>query len=463
MKSLGTTSRLPAVAVPKGPAPAAPRIRQVLAGGYVAGYLLLVALPIAVLLWGPLPTGGGFKWDFAMGLGFGGLAMLGVQFALTARFRRLTAPFGIDIIYYFHRWAAIGAVSLITVHYLIVRLAYPETIGPANPLRAPFPLTAGRGALLLFIALVVTSVARKRLALSYDRWRIWHGMMAAAAILLAIVHVEGTGNYTRAAWKGGLWIGYTALWVALLGYIRLVRPLCLRRRPYRVTGVVPQGGSAWELTLHPGGNWRLPFKPGQFAWVSIGGSPFRAEEHPFSFSGSASSPEELKFTIKALGDFTRTIGRTKVGEVACVDGPYGVFSPDLHPGATGFVFIAGGVGIAPIMSMLRTMADRGETRPLHLIYGNWRWGEILFRTELEHLAERLPLKITHVLQEPPPGWRGRTGFVTEAVLSESLPPSARSHHFFLCGPRAMTEFVTPSLRRLGVHRNRVHFEHFEMA
>lgn len=445
------------------PADPLPWLRHTLAGEDVALYLLIVTLPLAALLVGPVPAGGGFWWDFAMGLGFAGLAMLGVQFVLTARFRRLSAPFGIDIIYYFHRWAAIGAVGLLLAHYLIVRLAYPSALGPANPFRASFPMTAGRVALLLFIALIVTSVARKRLALAYDRWRRWHGVMAVAAVVLAIIHIEGIGYYTRVAWKGGLWIGYSALWVAVLAYIRLVRPLRLRRHPYRVVSVTRRGGSAWELSLRPEGNWRMPFRPGQFAWVSLGRSPFRAEEHPFSFSGSAAAPDSLQFTIKALGDFTRTIGSTKVGEVAYVDGPYGVFTPELYPSAVGFVFIAGGVGIAPIMSILRTMSERGEKRPLHLVYGNWRWDEVLFRDELEQLAHRLPLKVIHVLQEPPPGWSGRTGFISEETLRESLSLSALTYHFFLCGPRPMTDFVTPSLRHLGVRSARIHFEHFEMA
>lgn len=305
--------------------------RKAQAASRVAAYLAVVAIPIIALLVGPVPPGGGFFWDFAMGLGFGGLAMLGVQFALTARFHRLAAPFGIDLVYYFHRWAATGAVGLVLAHYLIIRLCYPQALGPANPFRAPVHLSAGRVALVLFIALIATSFARKKLHFSYDRWRIWHGIMAVPAVVLALVHIEGTGNYTNVMWKGALWIGYAALWVAILGYIRLVRPFRLQRRPYRVIGLTRQGGSAWELTLQPAGNWSMAFNPGQFAWLSLGKSPFRAEEHPFSFSGSAASPGSLRFTIKALGDFTRTIGGTQVAEIAYVDGPYGVFSPDFFP------------------------------------------------------------------------------------------------------------------------------------
>lgn len=115
------------------------------------------------------------------------------------------------------------------------------------------------------------------------------------------------------------------------------------------------------------------------------------------------------------------------------------------------------------MSILRTMVDRGENRPLHLIFGSWRWDEMLFREELTRLAAQLPLTVTHVLQDPPFGWQGERGFVTAEVLGRHLPPDGPTYHVFLCGPRAMTDFVAPSLRHLRIPLRRIHFEHFEMA
>jgi predicted ferric reductase len=87
-------------------------------------YVVAVTVPLFALLPGPA-AGGGFTWDFAMALGYAGVAMLGIQFALTARFRRATAPFGIDIVYYFHRYLAVFALAIVIGHYAILRLAYP--------------------------------------------------------------------------------------------------------------------------------------------------------------------------------------------------------------------------------------------------------------------------------------------------------------------------------------------------
>ncbi|HVR34375.1 MAG TPA: ferric reductase-like transmembrane domain-containing protein [Methylomirabilota bacterium] len=426
-------------------------------------YLFLASLPLLVLLIGPTPKGGGLWWDFSMALGFSGLAMMGLQFVLTARFRGATAPFGMDIIYYFHRWAAIGGMALLVAHYAILRVRHGEALGSANPIEASWHMTAGRLSLLIFLVIIVSSLWRKKLGIDYDRWRIWHGLLAVAAVILAIFHIEGAGYYTSAPWKKLVWTGYSGLWLLLLGYIRVVKPFRLSRRPYRVSDVRAERGDSWTLTLEPQGHSIPAFSPGQFAWLSLGRSPFRAREHPFSFSGSADNLKSLQFTIKELGDFTRTIKHVKPGEIAYVDGPHGVFTTDHYPRARGFVLIAGGVGIAPMMSILRTHADRNDPRPLRLIYGNARWERVLFREEIEALANRLKLDVIHVLQEPPAGWQGSTGLLSESVLRQAIPESALGYGHFICGPKPMTDSVQRSLLSMGVPLRKIHLELFDIA
>lgn len=433
------------------------------AAGWIGLYLVVVAAPLLMLLVGPLPKGGGRAWDFAMALGFGGLAVMGLQFVLTARFRRATAPFGIDIIYYFHRYAALVGIGLVLAHYAILRVGFADAVGPANPLAAPWHMTAGRVSLGLFVVLIVSSLGRKLLGLGYDGWRIGHAVMAVGAMVLAIVHIMGVGHYTAAAWRGAVWTTYSLLWLVVAGYIRAWRPWVLGRNPYRVTAVRPERGHSWTVTLEPERHPVLRFRPGQFAWVSLGCSPFRAREHPFSFSGSAADPRQLHFTIKELGDFTRTIKDVKPGTVAYVDGPHGVFSTDHFPASPGFVFVAGGVGIAPVMSMLRTLADRGDPRPLLLIHGCRSWDEVLFRDEVQELQARLRLTVRHVLQEPPPDWKGGAGVLSEEVIGAWIDPLAGSNVFFLCGPKPMAESVQRTLRRRGVTLSRIQTELFDMA
>jgi predicted ferric reductase len=430
---------------------------------WIVAYVALVAFPLLVLLGGTTPKGGGYGWDFAMALGFGGLAMIALQSVLTARFRRATAPFGIDIIYYFHRWAAIAALGLVLGHYLILRLRYAEALGPINPLIAPWQMTAGRVALGLFVILVVSSLWRKTFHLEYDGWRVGHAVMAVLAVVLAMAHIWGVGHYTAAAWKGAVWGVYTALWVLVVGYVRVARPLTLLRTPYRVAEIRAERGRSWTVVVWPEGHSGFGFNPGQFAWLTLRASPFRAKEHPFSIASSATHPAALEFTIKELGDFTRTIKEVKAGEIAYVDGPHGIFTVDHFPHAPGFVFVAGGIGIAPIMSMLRTLADRRDPRPLRLIYGNRRWEDVVFRDELERLPSRLDLTVVHVLQEPPPDWQGLQGVLSEEVVRAALPQPVEESIYFLCGPKPMSDSVQRTLRKMGVPLHRIRCELFEMA
>jgi predicted ferric reductase len=430
---------------------------------WILGYVAVVSLPLLVLLARRVPGGAGFWWDLSMGLGIGGLAVMGAQTALTARFRRASAPFGIDILYYFHRWMAIGALLLLGAHWLVLRATAPAALAPALPWTAPWEMTAGRVALLLLVALVASSLWRKPLRIEYDRWRVAHAALAVGAVVLAVLHVRGVGSYARAPLERAVWVGYGSVWLGLTGFVRLWRPLRLRARPYRVTAVRPAPGRSWTVTLEPDGHPGLRFRPGQFAWLTLRHSPFAFREHPFSFSGSAGRAPELEFTIRELGDFTRTIGDVRPGERAYVDGPYGSFTVDRYPTAPGFVLVAGGVGIAPLVCMLRTLADRGDRRLLRLVYANDRWEDVLFREELEALKARLDLEVEHVLAEPPPGWTGATGYVTADVLRRVVTVDPRSLVYFLCGPRPMSDTVQRALHGMGVPLHRIHFELFDMA
>ena len=81
------------------------------------------------------------------------------------------------------------------------------------------------------------------------------------------------------------------------------------------------------------------------------------------------------------------------------------------------MFIVGGIGIAPALSMLRTLADRADQRPLWMFYGNRAWDRVAFREELERLAQVLPLRLVHILQEPPADWEGERGLITEELFA----------------------------------------------
>lgn len=445
--------------------PPAPSARHYLWQGvfWVAVYLGLVLAPLLVLLLGPTPGGAGFWYDFSLALGFAGTAMIGVQFVLTARFKRATAPYGIDIIYYFHRYAAIVGFVLILAHPIVLFIDNPAFLYLLNPLEAPGHMTAGLVSLVAMFVVVVTSLFRKQLGIDYDRWRLGHGLLAVAALGLALCHIAGVRYYVAEPLQGGLWITLTASWVLLLAYIRVLRPIMLLRRPFRVTEVRSERGDSWTLRLEPEGHRGFGFEPGQFIWLTLRHSPFALREHPFSLSSAPGDTPTLEVTIKELGDFTRTIKDIEVGEAAYVDGPYGAFSIDRYPDAPGYVFIAGGIGVAPMMSMLRALAERGDRRPVVLVCAHSTWDRVVFREQLRELESRLNLEVVHVLEEPPAVWTGEVGYVTSAVLDRHLPESRATLEYFICGPEAMIDLVERGLYELGVPLSRSHTELFDLV
>jgi predicted ferric reductase len=432
---------------------------------WIGIYLLLVVAPLVVLLAGPMPPGRGFWWDFSMALGFAGMAMMGIQFALTARFKRASAPFGVDIIYLFHRYLALIALALVLAHFAILWLLYEEALGELDPRVARWELTVGRLALVCFVLTVVTSEFRRFLRIPYLAWRISHVALATVGFAAAVAHIGGVGYYTDAPFKRVLWLAVTLIWLLLLVWLRLVKPWDQRRHPYRVVEVRPERSNSWTLALEPDGHAGVTrFKPGQFAWLTLRGSPFGLREHPFSMASAPERLPRIEFGIKELGDFTGEIGTVKLGEVAYLDAPYGVFSVDTYPEAPGFAFVIGGIGITPAMSMLRSLAARGDRRPLRLFYGNSSWDEVVFREEIEELAGRLDLTVVHILQDAPEGWEGETGYVDKAVLERHLPADRRTRlQYFLCGPTPMAHAAEAALRELGVPAHHIQNEIFELV
>ncbi|HEX5782619.1 MAG TPA: hypothetical protein VFX80_11895 [Solirubrobacteraceae bacterium] len=242
-----------------------------------------------------------------------------------------------------------------------------------------------------------------------------------------------------------------AAFVGLLVWVRLLKPRRTLARPWHLERVEAERGDTTTLVLEPPAKFR--FEPGQFAWFAIGRSPFSITQHPFSFASSAERDDEVAIAVKALGDFTSQVSRLEPGTTVYVDGPHGVFSIDQDEGP-GFGLIAGGVGIAGLISMIRTLADRHDVRPVLLFYANREWDGVAFRDELEQLKDRLNLTVVHVLEPD---------YVTAEVFEQHLPPGYRRFQYFICGPDPMMDAAEAALIGLGVPPERVHTERFDMV
>jgi predicted ferric reductase len=243
----------------------------------------------------------------------------------------------------------------------------------------------------------------------------------------------------------------------------VAKPLFMLRRPYRVVEVRRERGDTCTLVMRPEGHGGFRFAPGQFGWLTLWASPFRITGHPFSFSSSAAVADgRVEMTIRNLGDFTARIPSVMVGERVYLDGPYGAFTIDRNP-ADMHVLIAGGVGITPMMSILRTLADRGDQRPVTLLYGSKDWESITFREELEALERRLNLTVVHVLAQPPENWTGERGFIDAALFERHLPAPYAEHEYFICGPNPMMDAIEKALGELGVPLAKYHSERYSFV
>ncbi len=425
--------------------------------------LLAIGVPYAVLLAGDRADSGGFSWDFSMGLGFGALAIVTLQFALTGRLRWVTHPFGLDIVYLCHRYLSWGALGLMLGHFALLYVYHEPALGVLDPLEARWELTAGRVALVCFAGLVVTSQWRQPLRLPYEHWRALHLFLAIVGFIAAIAHVLGVGNLTDTPQKRMLWLGATLGWAGLLVFTRLIRPWRQLRNPWRVVANTAEHGDVHTLELAPEGAGLRRWKPGQFAWLKVERSPFSLVEHPFTISTAPENGPNVAFSIKSLGDHSADLSLTPEGARAYVDGPYGAFSVDRGADAEGFVMIAGGVGITPILSNLHALDARGDWRRVILIYGNPTLDEVSFREELAELRQRMNLTVIHVIDAPPADWDGERGKIDCDLLERHLPDGSRDWPHMLCGPGPMIAALERDLRALGVAERHIDFEIFELA
>lgn len=425
---------------------------------WIAIFVGVCVAPLVFAVVGASQPGQGFWTDFSVALGFVGLALMGIEFALVARVRTIAEPFGTDAVIDFHRY--IGTTGLVFVLVHVALSADWSQANPFTPSDTPALVVVGGVAVGALLLLMVTSLWRRRLRLSYEVWQVLHSVLAVVAVVGAVGHVLLVDHYVDTAWKRALWVVMTAAFVWVLVWVRVVRPLRLRRRPWVVHEVVAERDRTTSITFRPQGHDGMRFAPGQFAWISLGRSPFLITSHPFSFSSSAEQTGEVSMAIKAVGDFTASVADARPGTVAHLDGPHGVFSIDQYEGA-GYGLVAGGVGIAPALSMVETLADRGDARPVVLFVGSRDQDSIILRERIETLRERLDLHVVYVLEDPPPGWEGETGYLDAEIIARHLPAGFRRFQYFACGPVPMLEAVEEALVGLGVPADRVHTERFD--
>jgi propane monooxygenase reductase subunit len=178
---------------------------------------------------------------------------------------------------------------------------------------------------------------------------------------------------------------------------------------------------------------------------------------------SARDSGQLEFVIKVYPDglFSHFLDTTlQVGDRLSLSGPYGVFT--LREGDDAdLIFVGGGAGMAPILSLLRSMAERGITRKATYYYGARSRRDLCFGSELRALAAALPgFRYVPALSEPAgdDAWDGETGLITDVVRRHEAGLSKA--HAYICGPPPMVEAAIPLLTQLGVPDKRIYYDKF---
>ena len=420
-------------------------------------YAAAIAGPFVLILIRDADEPRSFILELGSALGIAALSLLALQLALPARLP-LLATLGAEVAVRLHRRLADIMLAVVAAHVAAVMVADPSRLELFRFFGEPWRAQAAIGSVVALTVLTLTSILRRRLRLPYVAWRLIHLVAGALALLLAVVHTVGVGRYLI---RGPAEWALVALTAAGLGAILLMRSPRFRRstiRRYLVDRVVPEQGGAVTLELRADGHQGQRFIPGQFAWLKLAGARTMLAEHPFSYSSSAEAPDRPRFTMKMQAGFSARAAGFEPGTSLLVDGPHGAFRP--RATSTGTLLLAGGIGITPSMSILRTAADRGDPRPYLLVYGARTPDAATFMDELGLLQARLRLTVVLVLSSPPPDWIGERGRINAGVLDRHLPRDVRGWQFMVCGAGPFVDGAIEALETVGIPGERVHAERF---
>jgi predicted ferric reductase len=428
---------------------------------WLALYVIAVFLPLIIILVFQGGSYHGFGEELGKALALTAFMIAALQGVLAARFKIMERPFGLDLMLRYHRHMGLLALGLLIVHPVVIAAAEGEW-SLLYSLSLPWYIWVGKITLLLTALLVLVSVFQLRLGLKYEKWRLGHNVVAPLILVGGFTHSIVVGNDFYVKPLLYFWILALAVAVIVFAYHRLIRTAMVRRRTWEVVDVSQTADRVWTVKLQPPeGESVFDYYPGQFQFITFFSDALPVEEHHWTISSSPTESGFVTSTIKELGDFTADVGRLKPGDRAAVHAPFGRFSHRLYPDEPQRVFIAGGIGITPVRSMLRYMADSSADAPATLIYANQTEGDVAFRSELDDIGRAERINVVHVLGEPPEGWTGESGYVDRNMIERLVGPDEIGRtYFYLCGPPGLIDAVLKALGELGVPDDRIHLEIF---
>ncbi|MFC1823208.1 FAD-dependent oxidoreductase [Thermodesulfobacteriota bacterium] len=228
-----------------------------------------------------------------------------------------------------------------------------------------------------------------------------------------------------------------------------------------VSAIVPESPSSKTIRLSPKDGYLPPFMAGQYinVAVDVGGI---ITSRAYSISSSPNQRAYYEITVREKNDgfvSNYLLHELKVGDSLETSAPAGqfIYNPLIH--GNHLVFIAGGSGITPFMSMVRNFSERNKQKvKVDLIYGCAQRNDVIFRKELEELQEKFEGFNLHlVISEPLEDYEGHTGFISADLISKVVG-TVDDKRFYLCGPEEMYQFVVAELLKLGLDEKMIRRE-----
>jgi predicted ferric reductase len=404
-----------------------------------------------------------FGWDKTMLrtgkiVGLTACVLLLLQLPVAGRIKFLDHIFSLPRLYNIHRINGIVIGVLVLLHPILVRL-------PENRLMVPlemryWPEWVGVAMLAALLVQITVGIWRTVLIKRYPRWLFFHRILGWTIIALLLIHLLNVSETfehdglprTVALVTAGL---LTILWLA----IRTQR-LWARKNSYAISAIEPVGGNACVVEMKPITRNHLSYIPGQFAFFSFRSRKLSSEWHPFSFSSSPTRSETLQIIVRGSGDWTNRIHRLELGDRIYIHGPFGRFSHLIESSKRELILIAGGIGITPILSMLRAMRDKGDQRRVTLLWSNKIMQHAFSLDELTRLHHELPHFICKPVFTAEKTCEGAFGRLNLNRLKTMLADCSSDAVIFLCGPPGMIQQVRSHLITIGFPASSIRQELF---